>query len=121
MGYYTYFSLRIDGAYRSDVKKIWDYAREKCSCFIYVFGDEIPESCAVDAEEPNTWYYFLDDMVKISESFPHVLFVLHGEGDSPEDLWNAYFQNGKYQMCRAEIIYPEYDPSKMISFGEEEA
>lgn len=121
MGYYTYYTLHIKEASRADVENIWVYANEECPDFIYVFGDEIPESYAIDAEEPNTWYHFLDNMVKISEAFPHVLFVLHGEGEVTADLWNAYFQNGKYQMCRAEIIYPEYDPSKMISLEEGEA
>ena len=121
MGYYTYYTLHIKEASRADVENIWVYANDECPDFPHIFGKEVPKSNMIDSESPYQWSGFLDDMVKISEAFPHVLFVLHGEGDSPEDLWNAYFQIGKYQMCRAEIIYPEYDPSKMISFGEEEA
>lgn len=52
-------------------------------------------------------------MIKLSKEFPDLLFYLHGEGEDAKDLWYKYYKNGKYQECYAEIVYPEYDESKL--------
>ena len=49
------------------------------------------------------WYGHEDDMRKLSKRFPDYLFVLEGEGE----------EAGKMQECRAEIIFPVYDPEKL--------
>lgn len=61
-----------------------------------------------------TWYDWEEDMILLSSKFPGLLFKLHGEGERPEDLWDAYFLDGKVQICPAEIIYDDFDPSKLI-------
>lgn len=47
-------------------------------------------------------------MMRLSSRIPDVLFSLHGEGESQEDLWNAYYLNGKMQHCPADIYYPPF-------------
>ena len=59
------------------------------------------------------WYSCDDDMLALSRLFPEFLFELHGEGDSADDLWISYYQDGKMQTCFGKIIYEEYDPDKM--------
>lgn len=60
-----------------------------------------------------TWYDWEDDMILLSRKFPTVLFRLHGDGDDSEDLWEAYFLDGKVQMCPGRVVYDDFDPSKL--------
>ena len=59
------------------------------------------------------WYEWDGDMREVSSLYPHYLFTVEGHGESCEDLWRAYFQNGKGSSSAAVITYPEYDPEKM--------
>lgn len=52
-------------------------------------------------------------MCLLSKRFPELLFCLHGEGESGDDLWDAYFFEGKCQHCPAVITYEDFDPSKL--------
>lgn len=61
-----------------------------------------------------TWYDWEEDMILLSKKFPDVLFKLHGTGDDPEDLWEAYFFDGKIQVCPVKITYDDFDPAKLI-------
>lgn len=64
--------------------------------------------------EDAKWYDQEDDMFVLSRAFPEVLFCLWGSGDNCEDLWEEYWQNGRFQLCLAEI--PPYDPQKMTEY-----
>lgn len=59
------------------------------------------------------WYDWEEDMCLLSNRFPELLFCLHGEGESSDDLWDAYFFEGKCQYCPAVITYEDFDPSKL--------
>lgn len=59
------------------------------------------------------WYDHHNHMLKLSEYYPELIFTLHGEGEEVNDLWKAYYKNGKYQEARVQIVYPEYDESKL--------
>lgn len=59
------------------------------------------------------WYDYERDMCLLSRKFPDVLFVLHGEGADSDDLWDAYFQDGKVQRCPARIIYDEFSSDRL--------
>lgn len=60
------------------------------------------------------WYDWEEDMCLLSKRFPELLFCLHGEGESSDDMWDAYFFDGKSQHCPAVITYDDFDPSKLI-------
>lgn len=60
------------------------------------------------------WYSRTEDMAAISKAVPTVLFKIHCEGEEPGDLWDEYYLNGKAQECFAEIVYPPFDPSKLV-------
>ena len=66
------------------------------------------------------WYDWEEDMCLLSKRFPELLFCLHGEGESSDDLWDAYFFEGKCQHCPAVITYEDFDPSKLCA-GRESA
>jgi hypothetical protein len=61
------------------------------------------------------WYDHHDHMLKISTDYPDLIFTLKGEGEEAGDLWKKYYKNGKYQEARAQIVYEEYDESKLKS------
>lgn len=60
-----------------------------------------------------TWYDHEDDLKEISAMFPDVLIKLYGEGEDAKDIWYKYFKGGKVQVCRAKIVFDEFDESKL--------
>ena len=94
MGYYTRFELAVisggdnETDYEQAVKEQIDY---------YPFDDS------------TKWYDFEKDMREVSKQHPSVLLELSGEGEENGDLWKAYFKDGKMQMCKAEIVYKNFD------------
>lgn len=60
------------------------------------------------------WYRSDEDMLKLSTKFPDLLFILHGDGEDSEDLWNTYYHNGASQHAQALITYDDYDPKKLV-------
>lgn len=59
------------------------------------------------------WNDMYEDMAIISAQFPDTIIVISGEGEDSNDLWRAYFQNGKSVCYRAEIVYPPFNPEDL--------
>lgn len=109
MGYTTYFTVsRNDGE---------PFTPEQLEALdqLNVFDNETEEGNdrVVALEGAARWYDCNDYMKELSKLFPETVFKLHGEGEQNDDLWDAYFKNGKWQECRADIIYPDYDEEKL--------
>lgn len=66
-----------------------------------------------DSEVYCRWYDWDKDMAALSLEYPDILFTLYGDGEDSDDLWCAYFLNGKKQIAAAEIVYPPFDPVKL--------
>ena len=65
--------------------------------------------------EPNCkWYDHEKDMKLLSQIYPETTFLLEGEGEESGDIWRKYFKNGKMQVCKAEIVFPAFDESKLV-------
>jgi hypothetical protein len=94
MGYYTRFELEVvsGGDYETDYEEVISEQAD-----YNPFGDE------------TKWYDFEKDMRKVSKENPKVLLKLSGEGEENGDLWEAYFKDGKMQICKAEIVYKNFD------------
>lgn len=108
MGYYTNYSLTVES---KDIKpELLDQIDHEIRKM-----NELESWGGGTWSAYTKWYDFDQDMLLLSKKFPNILFCLHGEGDNEEDLWDAYYQNGKVQNCHAEIIYPPYDESKMVA------
>ena len=60
------------------------------------------------------WYEYEADMCLLSSKFPDVMFELSGQGEDSEDMWMAYFYQGKTQHCPAIITFDALDLKKMI-------
>jgi len=106
VGYYTDFTLKIDGpeeaveAMRnSDYLSATDYGPLFENFYhnkggLYHWGDV-------------KWYEFREDMTEISKRNPDLFFTLWGDGEEDSDLWVAYFYRGKYEEFKAQITYPK--------------
>lgn len=107
MGYYTNFDLHVkkpaneldDARLTADLGELFDS--------VYDDGG------LIRANTHAKWYDFEADMREFSENYPDLLFVVDGQGEDSTDLWLCYIQNGKSQHIGAEIVYAEYDPTKM--------
>jgi len=81
-----------------------------------------PSDFEIDAER-NTlnaydlpWNNHDEDILEFSKMHPGVVFKLHGESDSLEDNWDAYYKDGLYQQCFVQISYAPYDESKLDTY-----
>ena len=92
--------------------------KSKYSIYV-IIGLTHPHS-SLQAYANAKWYDWEEDMCLLSTRFPELLFCLHGEGESGDDLWDAYFFEGKCQHCPAVITYEDFDPSKLCA-GRESA
>lgn len=123
MGYYTWYEMEIENKVdKNTLKDIYEYMKKEIveNQSFYPFENTITYSCEkeyfykyINAEYECKWYDHQEEMIKLSNEFPDIVFYLHGEGEDNGDLWNKYYKNGKYQECYAEIIYPVYDESKL--------
>lgn len=60
------------------------------------------------------WYDHEDHMKQLSKIYPYTTFLLEGGGEESGDIWQKYFKNGKMQVCKAEIVFPAFDESKLV-------
>lgn len=59
------------------------------------------------------WYRWKDDMRDISKRYPDRLFQLDGQGEESDDLWRAFFKNGKSQICKARIVFDDFNEADL--------
>ena len=99
MGYYTQHDLEmidnpVDGV---------DHRAEICA--ISGYSDPFGEECK--------WYEMTAQMIEYSKNYPQSTFVISGEGEESGDIWKAYFKNGMRFEAKAELVFEEYDESKL--------
>lgn len=117
MGYYTDFTLNTS-AYRPEewsnknhpipeelIPKIEDRIDE---FGVFDSGDLVDGFCGT-----SKWYDSEEDMRQLSSEFPGILFRIDGQGENPEDMWKAYYLNGKEQKVFAKITFDGFSP-KML-------
>lgn len=105
MGYYTSYSLSIDGA-DNNQRSILENEIDKMG----VFEDgNIDVGFTAEAK----WYECNEDMLLLSSRFPGVLFSLYGSGDASDDIWLHYFKSGRVMYDGIEVIYNDFDESRL--------
>lgn len=104
MGYNTRYDLTIVKGDNSLIGEL----REFCEDAAYALDENGAP------EESCKWYRCKDDMKRFSLLHPEALFKLHGDGEEAGDIWEAYFQNGKMQMCKAKITFDEFSQELLI-------
>ncbi len=110
MGYYTAFRLSV-----KNVRRLSEYTalREAVKPF-GVFDLDLslelgPKTGLITfySSDTHKWYHFEKDMEKLSQEFPHMTFMLEGDGEDYDDYWIEYFQNGNHELCVGAIAYPD--------------
>ena len=123
MGYYTNFELSVHQgtadleAVKNKLDDVMAFSHDE-SIFDIREDDEFavqPTRNVIASSDSCKWYDHDEDCAKMSQSFPGVVFKLHGEGEETGDLWNAYYKDGLCQICRAKFVFPEFDENKLMS------
>lgn len=100
MGYQTYFTLNIQPEPNESI------LQEE------LYGGTIEE--LVNGHwDSCKWYDHNDDMIEISKKYPEYLFTLDGEGEENDDIWRSFYRNGQSYDWRLEVIWPEFEESKL--------
>ena len=116
MGYYTDYKISIE---KGEVKnedefEFFQFKLEKES------GYQFDLSCNVLTLNCNVltlngkWYDHEENLKETSEKFPHLTFLVEGEGEENGDIWKATVNNGTFTKVKAKIVFDE------VSFGGEE-
>lgn len=115
MGYYTYHTLEV---FDEKMNYLEDETQKHATLISNrVFGKDDPDF--KDNEFPllfsdsSKWYDCEQDMRKYSKEYPNLIFKIHGDGEESNDLWDMYAKNGKIQLCPGEVIYDNFDKSKL--------
>jgi len=103
MGYYTRYGLTVVDGEDNLIQEF----REEC-----VMANHAVDENGYTNDETK-WYDHEKELKAFSKKHPSALFLLHGEGEEAGDLWDLYVKNGKSQTCKAEIVYPDFDESKL--------
>ena len=103
MGYYTRFELEVV----SDEGNLIEQFRESCEDAKYAIEDD---GAMYDATK---WYDCDEDLKHFSRKHPDALFILSGEGEDNDDIWKAYFRNGRMYKEKAKIVFKEFNESKL--------
>lgn len=104
MGYYTSYRLEVIEGDPDLIRQL----RDECEDAHAAFDDD------GNYDDRIKWYNSDTDMDKFSKKHPEALFLLEGEGEESPDFWRQYWQNGKCQNIAGEIVYEEFDKTKMI-------
>lgn len=108
MGYHTCYTLSISGANGTDQERIREMLAN-----LGVLGYALHEESGIEyiAQDPVNWFGHDGDMLEISRKFPQVLFSLHGEGESNDDIWESHYLDGKTYTQHAIITIPPFNPA----------
>ena len=99
MGYQTNFELSVDADIHEAVE----------AAILEVSGYRFECGTLYEAK----WYDHDEDMRAVSRRFPDRLITMYGQGEDHDDLWYAYFKNGKMQHCQAKITFDPYDENQL--------
>ena len=109
MGYYTTFKLSVKDS------EITDNIKKELSIINRDYFDNMDTiDELIEGWFEAKWYNYEDDMKMLSLKFPTIVFILEGDGEENDDMWVAYFMNGKVQHEKAKITYNYFDPNKLV-------
>ena len=104
MGYYTSYELYLESEQDYDNNIIEEFVVNN---EIYALTED------GDTRESCKWYDHEEDLKVFSKKYPNVLFKLKGEGEEFGDIWIKYFKDGKCQVAKAIMTFPDFDESKL--------
>jgi len=97
MGYYTYYKLSVVNEEDFTKEQLQDAASRLAKRLDY--DGEIPTSdpFAWLGNESMKWYDHEEDLMRLSDEYPDMVFFLEGWGEEFDDVWRKYFKNGAFK------------------------
>lgn len=107
MGYYTDFEITIDA--------IDDVKRTEVDDYVNSLGEDNGFSWMTNYATGQwsgnlKWYDWREDVAAVSAKFPDITIWVEGHGEDNEDVWKAYFKDGKGMFAKAELVFGDYEP-----------
>lgn len=112
MGYYTDYSLSAEWHGKSlepPQEEVDGLEDEIERMNVFDFGGDFDSGWWANSK----WYDWEEDMALLSERFPNFLFLLNGSGENLDDIWGAYFLNGRVMRDARGIVTRPFDPEKL--------
>lgn len=92
MGYRTNYKLKMKNLTEEQEMMMIGYITKHQNEF---YGEDILSDLIKYKEYEATWYDHKLDMEKISSKFPEVEFILSGEGEENDNIWEETYLNGE--------------------------
>lgn len=116
MGYYTDFSLRVEGSGAAYGRLMDEQDRVTVSeSYEFKLGDFLR-----NGQSDVKWYDYDDDMKSLSKRWPNVLFILDGDGEEQGDVWRAWYRNGKGIKVEPTFLEPDLDKLLPLDYAIEQ-
>lgn len=103
MGYYTYFTLSYYGS-PEDEQDLQDFQPDQED--FNLPAELIKQLIADNGDNYWKWYDWEKDMQTLAKKFPNITFVLHGDGEESQDIWEWRGKGDKYEFHCMEM--PEF-------------
>lgn len=114
MGYYTYFELTMECSKEQEeqVKKYTDSFTEEDEHNGAWCLAELIQKGFVEAK----WYEFDKEFPEFAKKFPDVLFIVYGDGEDRDDIWEARFKGNEMEThC---VAMPPFTNEKLFTSSE---
>jgi hypothetical protein len=106
MGYYTDYNLEVETSMNSrDIIIDLINTNENAQ---YAFDED---GYCIDSMK---WYNAEEEIKEFSLKYPNVLFKLRGKGESDDDMWLAFIQNGKSYRKDLILLDPKFDSNLLV-------
>jgi hypothetical protein len=115
MGYYTYYTLEVEGGPAEQRCPTcgnigeWDW-KEMIAKFL---GEKHGYGEYYTFEDSCKWYECDKDMLEFSQLYPEYTFIIEGDGEDTDDRWRAYYKNGKMHKDEMIMRFPDFDPETL--------
>lgn len=100
MGYYTYYTLSYFGS-KEDEQAVSDFEPNEDD--FHVTSDGLKTLIADNGDCSWKWYHWEEDMKKLCKIFPNILFILNGDGEESDDLWQWRGKGDQYEYHCVEM------------------
>jgi hypothetical protein len=100
MGYYTYFTLSYYAS-PEDTQALNDFEPDENE--FNLDSDLIKQLIKDNGDNDWKWYDWEKDMEALARKFPNITFVLHGDGEESDDIWEWRGKGDKYEYHRMEM------------------
>jgi hypothetical protein len=108
-----HFTIAIQEESKGIIEQLIDDLEQE-SRYTFEYCDELTYTLA-DAN----WHDCIADLMAVSKKHPDTLIEVYCDSSDTNDIWKAYFLNGKMQHSPAHIMFEPFDADKLRGKDEE--